>query len=66
MFEIILAKSRPPIDTTKSDGAGHFLFDTLGTGIYNFRVRASGFQPHTESKVRITNDSHLEFQLNAE
>ncbi len=63
MFEIILAKSRPPVDTADSDASGRFEFQTLGTGLYNFRVAASGFQPHTESKIHVRSDSELKFQL---
>ena len=65
MFDIILAKSRPAIDTAESDGSGQFEFDTLGQGLYSFKVSAPGYQPHTLMKEPVNDSTQLRFELAA-
>ena len=47
IFEIIMAKSRPPIDTVTTDAAGQFSFQTLGAGTFNFLITGIGYQQET-------------------
>ncbi len=63
MFEIILAKSRPPVDTVFSDAGGAFQFETLGRGVYNFVISAPGFQNSTQTKIEIESAADLRFEL---
>jgi protocatechuate 3,4-dioxygenase beta subunit len=54
LFDIILSRSRPPVDEVVTDSGGQFLLTRLGPGLYNFHVEASGYQDHDEIKVRVT------------
>ena len=54
LFEVILNKSRPPVDKQSTDSAGGFQLSQLGVGLYNFRVRAGGYQEYTEMKFRVS------------
>src|SRR2546428_1921845 len=53
VFAIIMSKARPPVDKATTEGSGKFLFETLGTGIYNFLIEAKGYQPGTKMKVKV-------------
>lgn len=54
IFDIILSKSRPPLDQVTSDGSGNFQFETLGVGTFNFLITASGYQPEQVTRVPIS------------
>lgn len=53
LFDTILAYSRTPIETVRSDATGHYQLTQIGGGKYNFRVTAKGFQPFEESDYRV-------------
>ncbi|MBN1441659.1 MAG: carboxypeptidase regulatory-like domain-containing protein [Planctomycetes bacterium] len=53
LFDVILAKARPPVGKAVSVAEGAFRFTQLGAGLYNFVVRAPGYQEFTEMKFRI-------------
>jgi len=61
VFKSIMIKARPPLDTAVSDSAGGFQFDTLGPGIYNFRIQAKGYQTSEELKKRVSDGASLSF-----
>jgi len=63
VFKIILSKARPPVDAAQSDSTGHFQFDTLGPGLYNFRVEANGYQTSEEVKKRVADGTSLSFTV---
>ncbi len=63
MIDVILSKSRPAVDSVESASDGTFEFNTLGSGIYNFRVTARGFRSHVEGKVRVDSATPLRFKL---
>lgn len=44
VFDIILSKARPPMDSAVTDPGGQFRFETLGAGVYNFLVESPGYQ----------------------
>ena len=59
IFDVIMAKSRPPVDKVYTDSAGHFTFETLGTGVFNFAAESPndanlGFQRYTVTKFTVT------------
>lgn len=53
VFKIIMVKARPPVDKATSDGSGRFVFQTLGSGLFNFLIQAPGFQRSQETKIRV-------------
>ena len=59
LFEIIAAKSRPPVDTVTSAADGTFSFETLGGGTYNFLARASGYQELERFEVEVGRTQEL-------
>lgn len=63
VFKIIVSKARPPVDSVESDSSGRFQFDTLGPGLYNFRIEAKGYQTSEELKKRVTNGTSLSFAV---
>lgn len=64
VFDVIMAKARPPVDSAKTDESGQFRLQTLGAGVYNFLVRARGYQPGRFMKVRVSSDRPaLDFAL---
>jgi uncharacterized GH25 family protein len=65
VFKIIISKARPPVDSATSDSAGRFQFDTLGPGIYNFRIAAKGYQTSEEVKKRVADGTTLSFSVQA-
>ncbi|MGQ9591181.1 MAG: carboxypeptidase regulatory-like domain-containing protein [Planctomycetota bacterium] len=54
VFDVIMAKARPPVDSAKTDERGEFRLQTLGAGVYNFLVKARGYQPGRFMKKRIS------------
>lgn len=63
VFKVIQGKTRPPVDTSASDPDGHFQFDTLGPGLYHFRIEAEGYQPSEELNKRVADGTSLAFTL---
>jgi uncharacterized GH25 family protein len=53
VFEVIINKARPAVDSATSDASGRFLFKTLGPGLYNFAIEAQGYQDGEQLKVRV-------------
>src|SRR5688572_24274227 len=50
VFDIIMEKIRPPIDMAITGSDGTFRFETLGPGIFNFLIKAKGYQQAQELK----------------
>ncbi|MBI4586691.1 MAG: carboxypeptidase regulatory-like domain-containing protein [Planctomycetes bacterium] len=53
IFKVIEIKSRPALETVKTDRSGQFTIQTLGSGLYSFIINASGFQQGRFTKIRI-------------
>jgi len=63
VFKVMLSIVWPPVDTAVSDSVGRFRFDTLGPGIYNFRIGAKGYQTSEERKITVSDGASLSFTL---
>ena len=63
VFEIILEKSRPAIDSATTEADGSFKFETLGAGLYSFLVEAKGHQRLQELKKDVKEGTKLQFSL---
>jgi protocatechuate 3,4-dioxygenase beta subunit len=63
VFDIIINKARPAVDSVTSDADGSFQFQTLGTGIYSFQVEAKGYQGAQELKKSVSAGQRLAFRL---
>ncbi|MCZ6792552.1 MAG: carboxypeptidase-like regulatory domain-containing protein, partial [Planctomycetota bacterium] len=53
LFAIILAKARPPVDSATADASGRYVLEKMGSGLFNFRVTAPGYQVHEALKLRV-------------
>ena len=65
VFDIIMEKSRPPIDSATTGPDGTFQFETLGAGLYSFLVEAKGHQRLQELKKNVNEGAKLQFALKA-
>ena len=58
VFEVILSKGRPAVDSATSDGSGRFRLERLGAGLYNFKVAATRYRQHVEMAVRLVSGAN--------